>query len=489
VPFAGYGPRLVDEAANLDIHLELDHEVGKGFTIYELRELQRVIAREMRHDFESVVKPAANAVVGTGVVRLKGIGVHFYNGQEAPPRSIATIRTVPTISGPRDLVLRHKEWLVTGLAGLHTQVSIRIAQQQPGYLAGQLPPSEYGPSPNADLCYVNFIVVGTTEPSAPLGHVSTTATAETDLFGGIPRLHFTAYAGDLALCRQTLSAGADVDERDSIGRTALHWAARYAFLDIMRELLQAGADPNATFLDGQSPLHAVAIECDHLDDRLAVIDMLVESGADPNSMGEMGMTCLHFAVMAGNAVIVKHLTNSGADINARGDAGSSLIESAVCAGNMAVVEALVAAGVDVSVANETGDTPLHFAAACGHDECIRWLVSHGANTEAKGKEDATPLRAAIMSGQATSALTLIECGANVDCDLDNGEALAVAARAQGMAEVVDALLKRQADPAADRRSATASSATGGDPAPGSQGSDTEVRHRTKASVTEGGCEL
>jgi ankyrin repeat protein len=59
---------------------------------------------------------------------------------------------------------------------------------------------------------------------------------------GWSNLHKATIDGDLMLVRRLIRAGADVNERDSMGRTALHYAASDGNLEIMRFMIRAGVD-------------------------------------------------------------------------------------------------------------------------------------------------------------------------------------------------------------------------------------------------------
>ena len=73
-----------------------------------------------------------------------------------------------------------------------------------------------------------------------------------------------------------LSAGANVDVRDSSGESALQLAASLGNVDVVRRLLDQGADPNALGRD-TTPLGVAAYQGDP-----EIVALLLARGADPN---------------------------------------------------------------------------------------------------------------------------------------------------------------------------------------------------------------
>ena len=66
-------------------------------------------------------------------------------------------------------------------------------------------------------------------------------------------LHAAAARGDATEVRRLLTTGADVDDPDGQGRTALYVATKVGHLDVVWTLLRAGANANvARTTDGNS---------------------------------------------------------------------------------------------------------------------------------------------------------------------------------------------------------------------------------------------
>jgi len=82
------------------------------------------------------------------------------------------------------------------------------------------------------------------------------------------------YATDITT--DAIAAGAQVNTKDTAGRTPLHMAAAYGATPVARVLLDKGADPDVQDNMGLSPLHMAAGYC-----RPSTIKLLVETGADP----------------------------------------------------------------------------------------------------------------------------------------------------------------------------------------------------------------
>jgi len=198
-----------------------------------------------------------------------------------------------------------------------------------------------------------------------------------------------ASAGDLAMVHRLVSAGADVNARESIQfrySTPLIAAALAGHLQVVETLLAAKADVNA--FDG--PV---------------------------KDNQKFGTTALMLA--------------SGK-------------------GHLGVVQALLAANADVKSRDADGTTALMLAAETNHPEVVKVLLAAKADPSPKWKEGGgrSALVKAMMGGYLDVAMLLVEAGANVNDTTNYGEsALRIAARGttpQHLA-LVKALLARQAD--------------------------------------------
>ncbi|XP_030844004.1 myotrophin-like [Strongylocentrotus purpuratus] len=88
-----------------------------------------------------------------------------------------------------------------------------------------------------------------------------------------------------------MSQGADVNEGDNDGWTALHRAAQKGHLDVTKYLISQGADVNKLT---QNDLTDIRLAIQH--GNTSIIEKLVSEGADLNVQSTDGQTCLHEAI-------------------------------------------------------------------------------------------------------------------------------------------------------------------------------------------------
>ena len=111
----------------------------------------------------------------------------------------------------------------------------------------------------------------------------------------------------------------------------------------------------------------------------AVVQLLMNGGADPNARDNNGNTPLHNAAYYGRKVIVKLLLDGGADPNGSGEYGETPLYVAAGDGYKEMVQILLERGAEVNQPNKYGMTSLHVAAIHGHKEVVQLLLEGGAD--------------------------------------------------------------------------------------------------------------
>jgi uncharacterized protein len=134
-----------------------------------------------------------------------------------------------------------------------------------------------------------------------------------------------AEAGDTQALERALAAGADANQKNAYGLTALILSARSGSVAAVQALLRHGADPNLQGgVNGWTPLmHAVH------KNQIAAARALLEGGAPVDSRGRSGETALMMAAGYGYTPMVELLLDRGADPRAETRDGFNVLAAAL----------------------------------------------------------------------------------------------------------------------------------------------------------------
>jgi ankyrin repeat protein len=247
-----------------------------------------------------------------------------------------------------------------------------------------------------------------------------------------PPLLDAAKNGDRETLRTLLKQGANVNQPEADGTTALIWASYRDNLEDADLLIRSGAKVNAANDLGVTPLWAA---CQNGSE--AMVRRLLAAGANPNAKLTLGETMLMEASRTGNAAVVEQLLNKGAEVNARAAREQTALMWAVAQKHPDVVKLLLAKGADVRARSEAWSqvmaVPPHGYLDYNH------AIPHGNDT---------PLLFAARVGDLDSARLLVAAGANVNDEDAWGISATTLAAHSGFADVVEFLLDKGADPSA-----------------------------------------
>lgn len=183
--------------------------------------------------------------------------------------------------------------------------------------------------------------------------------------------------GDIDKVKSSL--GANVDEQDEAGWTALQLAAAYDRLEIVGLLLANGACPNISNSVGRTALmYAAALG------HTSIVRALLAGGADSNVVSHdpedasaeedgwtlAGETALMLASWSGHTEIIRLLIEAGADVNAKGGpVGGTALHSALWEGFASSIHALLEApNIDLNQTDSSGLTAKEAARKMGREE-------------------------------------------------------------------------------------------------------------------------
>ena len=181
--------------------------------------------------------------------------------------------------------------------------------------------------------------------------------ADLDLFDAVTR-------NNAAAVQQALRNGANVHRANS----CLMLACDRGYNDIVRILLNKSADAPWSNDTGSTVMIA-ALNGGHV----SIVEELIDHDKDFLEIAdESGLTPLHTAILMERLEIVQLLLDRGANTNATTKRGSTALFLACREGaNMELVRRLLAAGVDVDFRDEIQRTILHYAASRGSIEVLR----------------------------------------------------------------------------------------------------------------------
>lgn len=212
-------------------------------------------------------------------------------------------------------------------------------------------------------------------------------------------------------------------------------AAWYGHMELLDVLLNRGANIETLSCSGETPLIYAA-----QNGHTGIVRTLLKKGANIEAVKTE--TALMVAARNGHNVIVGLLLKRGAKIEAEDSIGETALFKAVTNGHPKTVDMLLDWGADVTASTSLGTTALMVAAASnqkGSSQIVKILLEGGASVNKVNKGEWTALIFASYNGNVDIVSLLLERGATVDNRAKRGGAAIDSARQQGCIEVVQLL--------------------------------------------------
>ncbi|OPZ83205.1 MAG: Phosphocholine transferase AnkX [bacterium ADurb.Bin429] len=228
-------------------------------------------------------------------------------------------------------------------------------------------------------------------------------------------LHQLAYDGDIDTIRQWLLTGGSPNIRDANGQTLLHAAVHGAHYDLAALLLAHGADANAC--SDEFPYHTYPAQTAAYNGNVAILDLLVQYGADLTVETENGCTLIHLAVFNNEVTVMQYLLDHEADIEIPAEDDVTPLTSATMHDFVEATELLLRTGANPNAEDSFGMTPL---SRVSNPAIVRMLIEHGADVNHVGQNGITP----AFNARSLEALeVLLAHGARIDMVDNRGNTL------------------------------------------------------------------
>jgi ankyrin repeat protein len=187
-------------------------------------------------------------------------------------------------------------------------------------------------------------------------------------------LHAAAQTGDVARITALAASGADLDARDSHGRTAVHVAAFARQRGAIQALAKAGGKLDLLENDRYDAVTIAAVANDE-----ETLRLLLSLGASAKQVtSRYDGSALIAAAHLGHADVVRQLIAAGAPLDHVNNLHwTATIESIVLGDggprHQATLQALIEAGANLQLADREGRTPLQLAQARGYGAMVKLL--------------------------------------------------------------------------------------------------------------------
>jgi ankyrin repeat protein len=220
----------------------------------------------------------------------------------------------------------------------------------------------------------------------------------------------TAKDGDVRHLKGFVSQGVNVNGRNEEGHTALICATRANQLDAIKYLVAAGADIAAkdTHSGQRQPPLFHAAECGHLE----AAEMLMDLGANIHEVAWFNQPFFARVTDSDNLAMIEMFLDRGADPNATRNNGRTVVIDAIRSGSLDRLRLLHEHGGKITTRDITGQPPLHMALGQNRIDIIDFLLAHGADPSSTDNVGKSLLHAALQRKLYGLVKNLLIRGAN-----------------------------------------------------------------------------
>uniref|UniRef100_A0A7E4VBG3 Ion_trans domain-containing protein n=1 Tax=Panagrellus redivivus TaxID=6233 RepID=A0A7E4VBG3_PANRE len=268
-------------------------------------------------------------------------------------------------------------------------------------------------------------------------------------------LHMAAAGGHKNIVKILLENGANPEDENAHGMTALHLGAKNGHVSIL-EAFDKNFWKRCSKKTGLNALHIAAYygNSDFVNEMVKSIPASVRS--EPPMYNhlvvkefatEYGLTPLHLASQSGHDSLVRMLLNQGVQVDATSTTMNVIpLHLAAQQGHIAVVGMLLSRSTQQQHAKDwRGRTPLHLAAMNGHYEMVSLLIAQGSNINVMDQNGWTGMHFATKAGHINVVKLFVDSSADAQAETKEGKVPLCFAAAHNHADCLRFLLKQKHD--------------------------------------------
>jgi len=193
--------------------------------------------------------------------------------------------------------------------------------------------------------------------------------------------------------------------------SAYQWAAINDHYALCKYLVEKGVKVDAKGGEAvATPAMWAAQRCNYY-----IVNLLLQSGADPLLTDAQGYNILHLATFDGNVFLLALLLHQNIPIDVPDPQGHTSLMWAAYKGYPACVDLFLRWGASVNATDENGFTALHWALVKGSQASMQKLIEYGSDRHAETSDNKTP--ASIAAEMKTARMweqALNDCGYDSD---------------------------------------------------------------------------
>lgn len=176
-------------------------------------------------------------------------------------------------------------------------------------------------------------------------------------------------------------------------------AVHNEYIPAIHKAIQKGASVNIVSDDKHKfPLIIKAVNTGND----SIVKMLLDKGANINSVSSSGYTALTVSVINNDIKMFNFLLSNNADYHIKDKEGKTILHWASIFADSEIIKLIIKNKVNVDCTDKYGITPLMISALNGRNDIIEYLISHGANIFHKNAKGENALLFAVYSNNLKS---------------------------------------------------------------------------------------